>query len=151
MGGCTAPNCSNSRKNKIKLFRFPREKSRKDIWVQNCSYAKYTLKKVSLSYIAKMGLSNLSLMPFQHFNVSNPPARLDTKRKSVYKNTAMKTTNISSTTTTSLSQSDACFNITENSVNTVMKTTNISSSKIMSLSQSDACVNIIDNSVCSYS
>jgi len=41
MGACTAPNCSNSRKNKIKLFRFPREKIRKDKWVQNCRRDKW--------------------------------------------------------------------------------------------------------------
>ncbi|KAL5246115.1 hypothetical protein ACI65C_013523 [Semiaphis heraclei] len=82
------------------------------------------------------------------FDVPNPPARLDTNRKSVYKKTVKKTSTISSSTIiTSLSQPDACVNITHNSANTAMETTNISTTTTMSSSQSDDCVNITDNSV----
>ncbi|CAI6373146.1 unnamed protein product [Macrosiphum euphorbiae] len=36
MGGCTAVNCSNSRTKGFRLFRFPKDESRRKIWLQNC-------------------------------------------------------------------------------------------------------------------
>lgn len=36
MGGCTAVNCSNSRKKGIRLFRFSKDILRQKNWLQNC-------------------------------------------------------------------------------------------------------------------
>ena len=36
MPGCTVPNCSNSSQKGFKLYRFPSDKERNLIWVQNC-------------------------------------------------------------------------------------------------------------------
>uniref|UniRef100_A0A8C5GWX2 THAP domain-containing protein 1 n=1 Tax=Gouania willdenowi TaxID=441366 RepID=A0A8C5GWX2_GOUWI len=36
MGGCSAPNCSNSTSIGKQLFRFPKDPARKKKWVVNC-------------------------------------------------------------------------------------------------------------------
>uniref|UniRef100_A0A672HJ97 THAP domain-containing protein 1 n=1 Tax=Salarias fasciatus TaxID=181472 RepID=A0A672HJ97_SALFA len=36
MGGCSAPNCSNSTSIGKQLFRFPKDAARKKKWVVNC-------------------------------------------------------------------------------------------------------------------
>uniref|UniRef100_A0A8C6KY06 THAP domain-containing protein 1 n=1 Tax=Nothobranchius furzeri TaxID=105023 RepID=A0A8C6KY06_NOTFU len=36
MGGCSAPNCSNSSSIGKQLFRFPKDPLRKKKWVMNC-------------------------------------------------------------------------------------------------------------------
>lgn len=36
MGGCSAVNCTNHSRNRIRMFRFPSDPERKFKWVENC-------------------------------------------------------------------------------------------------------------------
>lgn len=36
MGGCAAMNCSNHSKNKLRLFKFPADETRRRKWIINC-------------------------------------------------------------------------------------------------------------------
>ncbi|CAL1290654.1 unnamed protein product [Larinioides sclopetarius] len=36
MTGCAAPNCHNSSRKNVRLFRFPRDEHRRKLWISNC-------------------------------------------------------------------------------------------------------------------
>ncbi|XP_050063017.1 THAP domain-containing protein 2-like [Aphis gossypii] len=97
MGGCTAVNCSNSRRKGIRLFRFPKDISRRKIWLQNCRRDKWVPTESSelceihfeenqfeqhrLDGLKKLKSNAIPTL----FDVPNPPRMLETKIKSLYK------------------------------------------------------------------
>jgi len=103
MGACTAPNCSNSRKNNVKLFRFPKDKVRREKWLQNCRRDKWTptahselcevhFEKSQFELNCQDGIIKLKPNSIPTlFKVPNPPITFDTTRKSVYKNIVIGT------------------------------------------------------------
>lgn len=42
MPNCSAINCSNGAHNGFKVHRFPREQSRRSVWIQNCRRDNWT-------------------------------------------------------------------------------------------------------------
>eukprot|EP00102_Acyrthosiphon_pisum_P018845 XP_016656055.1 PREDICTED: THAP domain-containing protein 2-like [Acyrthosiphon pisum] len=97
MGGCTAVNCTNSRRKGIRLFRFPKDETRRKIWLQNCRRDKWVptnssglceihFEESQFEQHRQGGIKKLKSNAIPTlFNVPNPPRLLETKRKSLYK------------------------------------------------------------------
>jgi len=74
MGGCTAVNCSNTRKKGFRLFRFPRDPKRRKTWLQNCRRDKWQptdsseLCEVRIRLNLRMLKYNL-VIQFSNFNM----------------------------------------------------------------------------------
>ncbi|XP_029347085.1 THAP domain-containing protein 4-like [Acyrthosiphon pisum] len=96
MGGCTAVNCTNSGRKGIRLFRFPKDDSRRKIWLQNCRRDKWVptnssglceihFEQSQFKQHRQGGIKKLKSNAIPTiFNVPNPPQLLETKRKSLY-------------------------------------------------------------------
>ncbi|KAF0721257.1 THAP domain-containing protein 2-like [Aphis craccivora] len=87
MGGCTAVNCSNSRRKGIRLFRFPKDISRQKIWLQNCLRDKWVpTESWELCEVTSPGWfkkTETNAIPTL-FDIPNPSRLIEIKQKSPY-------------------------------------------------------------------